>query len=552
MTDYTPTKDDKFSFGLWTVGWQGVDVFGGAVRPRWTRSRRCTASPSSAPPPSPSTTTTWCPTTRPARPRSSASRKALAETGLGVRDGHDQPVRRTRCSRTAASPPTTATCAATRSPRCCATSTSPPSWARRPTCCGAAARARSPAAARTSPPRSTATRRAWTCSAPTCASKGYDIRFALEPKPNEPRGDILLPTIGHALAFINALDEPDRVGLNPEVGHEEMAGLNFAQGIAQALWHGKLFHIDLNGQHGPRFDQDLRFGAGNLRGAFWTVDTLLGAGTGRAYDGYVHFDYKPPRTEDIEGVWETARACMRNYLILREKARAFRADPEVAEALEAARVAELAVPTLGEGESLDDAARPDVRPEGARRARACSSSGSTSSPWSTCSASADTAAETGAGGQGEGPPAPVSRAGVRPDPPAQPGRRRAATSTQNDSHHSVGVGGLDEAEEPDRGREQQPAEGAERRERPERGDPGSSGRGVTSSSTASPKPAIVLSRNAGPMTSIVPVAVEPQVAGGSSPWRRAGRHPGRRSAQSTPVDGRRRGGRSGAWSSASP
>ena len=78
-----------------------------------------------------------------------------------------------------------------------------------------------------------------------------------------------------------------------------MAGLNFAQGIAQALWHGKLFHVDLNGQHGPRFDQDLRFGAGNLRGAFWTVDALLGAGTGRAYDGYVHFDYKPPRTEDI-------------------------------------------------------------------------------------------------------------------------------------------------------------------------------------------------------------------------------------------------------------
>src|SRR3712207_7302597 len=120
-----------------------------------------------------------------------------------------------------------------------------------------------------------------------------------------------------------------RVGLNPEVWHEEMAGLNFAQGIAQALWHGKLFHIDLNGQHGPRFDQDLRFGAGNLRGAFWTVDAMLGSGTGPAYDGYVHFDYKPPRTEDIEGVWETARACMRNYLILRDKVRAFRADAEV-------------------------------------------------------------------------------------------------------------------------------------------------------------------------------------------------------------------------------
>ena len=108
--------------------------------------------------------------------------------------------------------------------------------------------------------------------------QGYDMRFALEPKPNEPRGDILLPTIGHALAFISELEDPSMVGLNPEVGHEEMAGLNFAHGISQALWHDKLFHVDLNGQHGPRFDQDLRFGAGNLRGAFWTVDALLGGG----------------------------------------------------------------------------------------------------------------------------------------------------------------------------------------------------------------------------------------------------------------------------------
>ena len=134
--------------------------------------------------------------------------------------------------------------------------------------------------------------------------QGYDIRFALEPKPNEPRGDILLPTIGHALAFIYTLDDPDIVCLNPEVGHEEMAGLNYAHGIAQTLWQEKLFHIDLNGQHGPRFDQDLRFGAGNLRGAFWTVDVLEGGGTGQAaYEGYIHFDYKPPRTEDIDDVW---------------------------------------------------------------------------------------------------------------------------------------------------------------------------------------------------------------------------------------------------------
>jgi len=194
--------------------------------------------------------------------------------------------------------------------------------------------------------------------------QGYDIRFALEPKPNEPRGDILLPTIGHALAFIGSLDEPDRVGLNPEVGHEEMAGLNFAQGIAQALWHGKLFHVDLNGQHGPRFDQDLRFGAGNLRGAFWTVDALETGG----YEGPRHFDYKPPRTEDMDGVWESARACMRNYLILREKVRAFRADPEVIAALAAAGVPDLDEPTVAEGESLDElrAASYDLENLGAR------------------------------------------------------------------------------------------------------------------------------------------------------------------------------------------
>ena len=125
--------------------------------------------------------------------------------------------------------------------------------------------------------------------------QGYDLRFAIEPKPNEPRGDILLPTVGHALAFINELEHPELVGLNPEVGHEEMASLNYAHGLAQALWHGKLFHIDLNGQTGPRYDQDLRFGAGNARGAFWTVDIVENGG----YDGPRHFDFKPPRTEDM-------------------------------------------------------------------------------------------------------------------------------------------------------------------------------------------------------------------------------------------------------------
>jgi xylose isomerase len=180
--------------------------------------------------------------------------------------------------------------------------------------------------------------------------QGYDLRFAIEPKPNEPRGDILLPTIGHALAFINTLERPDLVGVNPEIGHEEMAGLNAAAGYAQALWQGKLFHIDLNGQNGPKFDQDLRFGAGNVRGAFWVVDTLLAGG----YDGPVHFDFKPARTEDDDGVWSSAKACMTNYLVLREKVRAFRADPEVQAALEAAKVPELGVPTLDAGETWSD------------------------------------------------------------------------------------------------------------------------------------------------------------------------------------------------------
>ncbi|SOB86055.1 xylose isomerase [Streptomyces sp. 1331.2] len=175
--------------------------------------------------------------------------------------------------------------------------------------------------------------------------QGYDLRFAIEPKPNEPRGDILLPTVGHALAFINALERPERVGLNPEVGHEQMAGLNFPHGIAQALWHDKLFHIDLNGQSGIKYDQDLRFGAGDLRQAFWLVDLLESAG----YDGPRHFDFKPPRTEDFDGVWASAAGCMRNYLLLAERSRAFRADPEVQAALAASRLPELALPTAGDG-----------------------------------------------------------------------------------------------------------------------------------------------------------------------------------------------------------
>ncbi|HYS41016.1 MAG TPA: xylose isomerase [Pseudonocardiaceae bacterium] len=180
--------------------------------------------------------------------------------------------------------------------------------------------------------------------------QGYPIRFALEPKPNEPRGDILLPTVGHALAFISTLEHHEMVGVNPEVGHEQMAGLNFVHAISQALWQRKLFHIDLNGQRGPKFDQDLVFGHGDLLNAFFLVDLLETGG----YDGPRHFDYKPARTEDITGVWASAAANMRTYLLLRERAAAFRADPRVVEALHTAKLDELVQPTLNPGETATD------------------------------------------------------------------------------------------------------------------------------------------------------------------------------------------------------
>ncbi|TNH30514.1 xylose isomerase [Micromonospora orduensis] len=186
--------------------------------------------------------------------------------------------------------------------------------------------------------------------------KGYNLRFALEPKPNEPRGDILLPTIGHALGFISQLAHPEMVGLNPEVGHEQMAGLNYAHGIAQALWQGKLFHLDLNGQRGIKYDQDLVFGHGDLMNAFALVDLLENGSPngGPTYDGPRHFDYKPSRTEDMDGVWASAAANMSTYLLLKERAAAFRADPEVIEALAASKVGELSTPTLGEGEGYEE------------------------------------------------------------------------------------------------------------------------------------------------------------------------------------------------------
>lgn len=187
--------------------------------------------------------------------------------------------------------------------------------------------------------------------------RGYDLRFAIEPKPNEPRGDILLPTVGHALAFISTLQHPEMVGVNPETGHEQMSNLRFSHAIAQALWQGKLFHIDLNGQNGPKYDQDLIFGHGDLIDAFALVDLLEQGGLdgAPAYDGPRHFDYKPLRTDaDLSSVWASAAANMRMYLLLKERAAAFRADPEVREALARSRTPELRTPTLADGESYDD------------------------------------------------------------------------------------------------------------------------------------------------------------------------------------------------------
>ena len=188
--------------------------------------------------------------------------------------------------------------------------------------------------------------------------RGYDLRFAIEPKPNEPRGDILLPTVGHALAFIAELDNGDIVGVNPETGHEQMANLNYTHALGQALWSGKLFHIDLNGQRGLKYDQDLVFGHGDLTSAFFTVDLIENGFPGYPdaprYTGPRHFDYKPSRTEHMEGVWESAKACMSTYLLLADKARAFRADPRVQEAMAYSGVFDLAQPTLDAGESVAD------------------------------------------------------------------------------------------------------------------------------------------------------------------------------------------------------
>jgi xylose isomerase len=173
--------------------------------------------------------------------------------------------------------------------------------------------------------------------------QGYDMRIALEPKPNEPRGDIFLPTVGHMLAFIERLEHSEMVGVNPEVAHETMAGLSFLHAVAQAQWAGKLFHIDLNGQRVGRYDQDFRFGAVGIKDAFFLVKLLEDSG----YDGARHFDARPLRVESEEGIWDFAAGCMRTYLALKAKAAQWSADAGIQSALEEAKVPELAVETVG-------------------------------------------------------------------------------------------------------------------------------------------------------------------------------------------------------------
>ncbi|MEO3799850.1 xylose isomerase [Nonomuraea sp. B1E8] len=360
MTAFTPTPDDRFTFGLWTVGWQARDPFGDASRPPLdpVESVHRLAELGAH-------GVTFHDddllAVEPDREKAIAAfRKALDETGMKVpmattnlfthpvfKDGaftsNDRDVRRYALRKVMRNIDLAASLGA-----------------KTYVCWGGREGAESDAAKDVK----AAMERYKEGLDLLCSyvrDRGYDLRFALEPKPNEPRGDILLPTIGHALALINELEHPEMVGLNPEVGHEQMAGLNFVHGIAQALWHGKLFHIDLNGQHGPKYDQDLIFGHGDLKSAFFLVDLLENGG----YDGPRHFDYKPLRTEDREDVWVSAAANMRTYLILKEKSRAYRADPEVQEALRASRVDELAQPTLAPGETWADLAKDDFDPEAA-------------------------------------------------------------------------------------------------------------------------------------------------------------------------------------------
>ena len=332
MTDYTPTQEHKFTFGLWTVGNVGRDPFGSAVRETQTPAELVyllgevgaygvnfhdnDLIPIDA-------------TTAEAEAIKKEFRKALADTGLVVpmattnlfsnpafKDGaftsNDASVRAYALQKTMHAIDLGVEFGAK----------TYVFWGGREGTETDAGKNPVTAIKRT--------REAMNFLCEYVLDQKYDLKFALEAKPNEPRGDIYNATTGHMLAFIATLDHPDMVGVNPEVAHEHMAGLNFLHNIAQAWEAGKLFHIDLNDQNFARYDQDFRFGSHNLKQAFFIVRFLEDAG----YAGPRHFDAHAYRTEDYEGVKDFARGCMRTYLILKEKAERFNADPEIRELLD--------------------------------------------------------------------------------------------------------------------------------------------------------------------------------------------------------------------------
>jgi len=326
-TDYVPSREDRFSFGLWTVGWQGVDVFGSAVRPPMPAERAVyKLAELGAYGVNFHDNDVFAFDATPAErdERIGAFRKALTETGLVVttattnlfghpmfKDGaftaNDREIRRFALAKVMRNLDLAADLGAR----------TYIFWGGREGAESGGAKDIRAALDRYA--------EGLNLLCEYVREQGYEIRFAIEPKPNEPRGDLYLPTVGSVLAFIATLDHPEMVGVNPEVAHEQMAGLNVLHAVAQAWEAGKLFHIDLNDQAPGRYDQDFRFGSANVKSAFGLVKFLEDVG----YDGPRHFDAHAYRTEDYDGVRDFARGCMRTYLILRERARQWNADGEI-------------------------------------------------------------------------------------------------------------------------------------------------------------------------------------------------------------------------------
>jgi len=363
QTSYQPTPQDKFTFGLWTVGWQARDPFGDPTRPALDPVRTVNELAARGA----YGVTFHDDDLFPFNAEDSERRahidrfkKALSETGMKVpmattnlfshpvfKDGaftsNDRDIRRFAIRKVMRN-----------------IELAVELGAKIYVCWGG----REGAESESSKDAYVALdryREAFNTLGQFVLDNGYDIKFAMEPKPNEPRGDIFLPTIGHALAFIYTLEHPELVGLNPEVGHEQMANLNFVHGIAQALNQNKLFHIDLNGQRGPKYDQDFVFGHGDLKSAFFLVDLLERYN----YQGPRHFDYKPVRTDGDSGVWASATANMRMYLILKERAANFRSDPRVIAAMKDSHIPDLEVATLASNETWRDLANDSFDPENA-------------------------------------------------------------------------------------------------------------------------------------------------------------------------------------------